>query len=223
MHDKPTDNPDLPESDDPTPVEVWAAMPALPAFGLLVDALQGNESILDLGCGTGRLANLLAGRGHDVVAVDSSREMLAHVDPRVRTVLADIRNLDLGERFDSVVLASNLVNTGIDAAREDFMATCARHAAPGGCVFIEHHPPEWIASVQAHERQVGAVTIRMSVLARAGNTFTAVQEYLLGDRRWREHFTAAVVDHQMLDALLARHDLVPETRLTPRWIVARPK
>ena len=195
-------------------------MPALPAFQPLVDALDGHERVLDLGCGTGRLANLLVEQGHDVVAVDFSSDMLAYVDRRARPLQADIQSLDLGERFDVVVLASNLVNTGSDTARENFMATCARHVAPGGRVFVEHHPPEWISTIHEHERRTGKVTIRLQVLRRNGNIYTAIQDYYLGERHWREQFTGAVVDHAMLTALLHRHDLVEHERLTPRWLVA---
>lgn len=198
------------------------AWPALPAFEPLIEALDGQERILDLGCGTGRLANLLVDRGHEVVAVDSSARMLAYVDRRARTIHADIQELELGEKFDVVVLASNLVNTGIDTVRESFLNSCARHVSRNGRVFIEHHPPEWIATVREHERQVGEVTIRLKVLNRQGTAFTAIQDYFWRDRHWRERFTATVVDHAMLSELLQRHGLIELERLTPRWIITRP-
>lgn len=222
MHGRLGEDSGMHAGDDPAPVEAWAEMPALPAFEPLLAALAGHERVLDLGCGTGRLTNLLLDRGHDVVAVDSSAQMLAYVDQRARIVHADITELDLREEFDAVVLASNLINTGIDIAREGFLSTCVRHVAQDGRVFIEHHPPEWIATVQEHERHVGDVTVKLRIINRDGASFTAIQDYFLRDRHWRERFTATVVDHSMLGAILKRHGLIEAERLNSRWIAARP-
>jgi SAM-dependent methyltransferase len=71
--------------------------------------------VLELGCGTGRLADALVALGHPTTGVDQSAAMLAHVH-RAAPVLADIEGLDLGRRFDGVVLASHLVNVA-DPAR----------------------------------------------------------------------------------------------------------
>lgn len=40
-------------------------------------SLQGNESILDIGCGRGRHSVLFAERGHPVVGIDQSEELIA--------------------------------------------------------------------------------------------------------------------------------------------------
>jgi trans-aconitate 2-methyltransferase len=75
--------------------------------------LKGNERVLDLGCGNGKVTAEIAARVHEgtVVGVDSSADMIAfassHFGPAVRPNLrfetADIRRLRFREEFDLVV------------------------------------------------------------------------------------------------------------------------
>lgn len=73
--------------------------------------LDGAEVVLDAGCGSGRVTELLLGElgeGGSVIAVDGSEAMLEGArerldpDPRVRFVHADLLALDLEEAVDSV-------------------------------------------------------------------------------------------------------------------------
>src|SRR5438132_13355288 len=69
-------------------------------------------SVLDAGCGTGRVARELARRGVDVVGVDLDPDMLATArrrSPEVRWVEADLASFDLGRTFDVVVAAGNVM------------------------------------------------------------------------------------------------------------------
>jgi len=70
------------------------------------------RSVLDAGCGTGRVARELAQRGMAIVGVDSDATMLAtarrkapHLDWR----LDDIAVIALGQEFDAVLLAGNVM------------------------------------------------------------------------------------------------------------------
>ena len=76
--------------------------------------LESRGRVLDVGCGAGRVALWLQGRGHEVVAIDISP--LALEISRVRGVkdcqLMDVRDLDFPEGyFDTVVMFGN--NLGI--------------------------------------------------------------------------------------------------------------
>jgi len=102
----------------------------------LVDA-YGPGSVLDAGCGTGRVAMELARRGHHVVGVDLDPAMLSvarQKAPQLEWVQADLADpaLRFATTFDVVVLAGNVlifVAPGTEAA---VIANLARHLAPDG-------------------------------------------------------------------------------------------
>ena len=102
----------------------------------LVTALE-PASVLDAGCGTGRVAVELARRGIDVVGVDVDPSMLATArrqGPELTWVEADLARADLGRTFDVVVMAGNVVLFTDPGAQADVVAGAARHVAPGGAL-----------------------------------------------------------------------------------------
>jgi len=73
----------------------------LPLWDELADS-AGPGPVLELGCGTGRVALHLARRGHRVVGLDRDSELVEALRQRagelpVRAVAADARDFDLGE------------------------------------------------------------------------------------------------------------------------------
>jgi SAM-dependent methyltransferase len=103
-----------------------------------VSALE-PRSVLDAGCGTGRVARELARRGFDVVGVDVNASMLATArqrSPELEWMEADLATLDLGRSFDVVVLAGNVplfTQPGTEAA---LVRSCAAHVAEGGAMVV---------------------------------------------------------------------------------------
>jgi SAM-dependent methyltransferase len=93
------------------------------------------SSVLDAGCGTGRVGRELARRGVEVVGVDLDPDMLdtaRRKAPDVDWQLADLATIELGREFDVIVMAGNVmifVEPGTEAA---VVANLARHLAPGG-------------------------------------------------------------------------------------------
>ena len=102
---------------------------------LVVDLVPAPARVLDAGCGTGRIAVRLAELGYDVVGIDVDETMLAVAraeNPALDWRLADLATLDLGERFDLVLLAGNIVPL-LEPGTLDSVATrMAAHLAPGG-------------------------------------------------------------------------------------------
>ncbi len=102
----------------------------------LVDS-YGPGSVLDAGCGTGRVALELSRRGHRVVGVDVDPSMLAVARrkgpdlPWVEGDLAD-QTLDIGGPFDIVVLAGNVLIFVIPGSERLVIANMAGLLVPGG-------------------------------------------------------------------------------------------
>jgi len=95
------------------------------------------RSVLDAGCGTGRVAVELAARGADVVGVDVDPSMLDVARgkrPDLTWVLGDLASVDLGRIFDVVVLAGNVMIFLAPGSEAAVVANLARHVAPGGAV-----------------------------------------------------------------------------------------
>jgi SAM-dependent methyltransferase len=93
------------------------------------------STVLDAGCGTGRLARELARRGADVVGVDLDRDMLDHAArkaPDLTWVHGDLATADLGRTFDAVVMAGNVMVFCRPDDRPRIVANLARHVAPAG-------------------------------------------------------------------------------------------
>jgi SAM-dependent methyltransferase len=98
---------------------------------------RGPASVLDAGCGTGRVAVELARRGVEVVGVDVDESMLAtarRVAPELTWVAVglDDPTFDLGRTFDVVVMAGNVLLFTPVGTHAAVVAGCARHVAPDG-------------------------------------------------------------------------------------------
>ncbi|HEV3495949.1 MAG TPA: class I SAM-dependent methyltransferase [Actinomycetes bacterium] len=102
----------------------------------LVESL-GPRTVLDAGCGTGRVAVELARRGIDVTGVDVDAAMLDKARakaPHLPWVVADLARLDLGRTFDIVVMAGNVMIFLAPGTEGEVVAAAASHLAPGGAL-----------------------------------------------------------------------------------------
>lgn len=120
-------------------------------------ARRGDTPSLELCVGSGRVALHLAQSGLDVAGVDASAAMLARLrakldsasSPRVRAIEADIRDFDLGERFDLVYCALSSFELLLTAEDQRAALRCvARHLAPGGTYVMQLRSPvhvDWTA------------------------------------------------------------------------------
>ncbi|WP_026841167.1 class I SAM-dependent DNA methyltransferase [Citrifermentans bremense] len=109
---------------------------------LIQEAAPKAQSVLNLGCGSGRHDRHLVDLGYRVTGVDISAEMLAAAregaagDDRLRYSQGDVRSLHLEESFDVVVSLFHVMSYQV--TNEDLLAamsTALLHLKPGG-VFI---------------------------------------------------------------------------------------
>ena len=92
-------------------------------------------SVLDAGCGTGRVARELARRGVAVVGVDADASMVAtarRLSPELDWRIEDLCAFDLGRTFAVVVMAGNVPLFTPPGTQAALVAGCARHLEPGG-------------------------------------------------------------------------------------------
>ena len=100
----------------------------------MIDLLdpQHNERILDLGCGTGELAQAISEKGATVVGLDADPQMIAkvkHQFPAVNFQVADARSFHFPEPFDAVF--SNAALHWVPES-ERVVASIAKSLKPGG-------------------------------------------------------------------------------------------
>jgi len=101
--------------------------------------VPAGAAVLELGCGAGRVALRLAGRGRSVMGVDTDRELIAHLrrvarEARldVRAEVADTLALSLDQRFGVIIAPLQLVNILAPDERHLLLANAAAHLDPDG-------------------------------------------------------------------------------------------
>ena len=95
----------------------------------------GPATVLDAGCGTGRVARELARRGIGVVGVDRDQSMIAtarRLAPDLTFLVRDLTEFDLGRTFEMVLMAGNVPVFTPDGTERALVAGCARHVSAGG-------------------------------------------------------------------------------------------
>jgi SAM-dependent methyltransferase len=205
-------------------VELYGLLPPMGEPEIVHGAIPEGASVLELGAGAGRVTHRLVELGHPVVAVDESPEMLERIRG-AETVVAKIQALDLGRRFDAVLLASFMVNVDDDGLRRGFLEACRGHVGDGGCVLLQRHPPAWFDEATEAERTLDGITFRLREVRRpAPGLLAATAEYQVEDRLWAQWFTARRLDDGELAAALAETGLAVDAYLTGdgSWVRAVP-
>ena len=204
-------------------VEVWERLPVGDEPDVIERAVPAGASILELGCGVGRVTGPLVRRGFAVTAVDESAEMLDRVRrvPGVRTVRSPIERLELGDRFDVVLLGSFLVHAGDPEVRRGLLRTCRRHVADGGCVLVQREGAGWHERLP-RERRIGDGLSRVLSAEPAGPGVNSVHvEYVFPDARWTQTFLSRPLTPEAFEHALGEAGLALDRYLTEDGTWAR--
>jgi SAM-dependent methyltransferase len=188
-------------------------------------AVPPGSSILELGCGTGRILRPLAALGHPVTGVDDSPDMLDH-SPDLPCVYSSIESLRLDRGFDVVLLASTMINADPETRRL-FLATVRHHLRDDGIAVFQHNPPGWFETAAdiepVRDDPDGFRRIIRSVHWDPPRLRVEV-EYQVGGDVWTHTWTSYLISDEELAANLAAAGLRLGTWLTDDhvWFTARP-
>ncbi|MCT4355110.1 class I SAM-dependent methyltransferase [Streptomyces sp. Je 1-79] len=191
-------------------------------------AVPAGASLLELGCGAGRVTGPLIERGFAVTAVDESAEMLEAVReraPGAETVHSPIESLRLERRFDVVMLASFLVHTAEHGTRQAFLEACRRHVRDDGCVLIQREGEGWHLEVPRVREDPSGCTVRIVSADPVGDGVNSVlAEYVFPDLRWTQTFLARPLSKEDFERHLGEAGLAVDAYLTDdgTWVRARP-
>jgi len=126
------------------------------------DVLASERNlVLDLGCGTGTLTEMLAAKGYDMVGIDLSQEMLAIAMEKKETngsgtlyLCQDMREFELYSTVGSVISVCDSLNYLL--TEEDLLATFKlvnNYLYPGGVFLFDFN------TVYKYEQVIGDTTI----------------------------------------------------------------
>jgi SAM-dependent methyltransferase len=174
----------------------------------LIDPVEGP--VLDLGCGTGRVALHLARRGGEVWAVDADPSLLDALVARgaaeglaVHAVCADVRSLELDRSFGLIIAPMQLLQMlGGRAGRRAALERAVAQLAPAGRVAA--------AIVERAAARLGGPTAALpDVRERDGWVYSSLpvavgtQEGDVEIRRWRQSVSpdGALSEEEHVDVL----------------------
>jgi SAM-dependent methyltransferase len=154
------------------------------------------RSLLDVGCGTGRLLCLLDGE-MDVYGIDLDASLLEVARTKCPDAVlqqADMKTFRLGRRFDAVIcMFSTIAYATTEEGLRSSVARIADHLAPGGVVVIEPwFTPEtfWHGHVSAHWVDTPEVKVAWAYRqVREGEVSRLDVHYLVTTAEGVEHFT----------------------------------
>jgi SAM-dependent methyltransferase len=212
-------------TNDGCAVEFYARLPAFGEAEIVHAAVPPGASVLELGCGTGRILRPLAALGHPVTGVDDSPAMLDR-SPDLRTVCSPIESLRLGRTFDVVLLASTMINAD-PGTRRGFLATVARHLRDDGIAVFQQSPPAYFAAIERAERvrdDPGGIRRIIRSARWEPPRLRAEIEYQVDGNVWTHAWTSYLIGDQELAGDLAGPGLRLGDRLTDdhAWFTARP-
>ncbi|GGN99998.1 daptide-type RiPP biosynthesis methyltransferase [Saccharibacillus kuerlensis] len=135
------------------------------------ERVRGQGRILELACGSGRVLIQLAGRGHSVIGLDLSPDMLnlyrrkgarlpQDVRERIEVGQADMTNFSCDEKYPLIVLSATSVSLLPDtAALERMLETVYAHLEEGGRFVFDYVYENSVHNREMRGGKVDGVTI----------------------------------------------------------------
>ncbi len=162
-----------------------------------------GHAVLEVACGTGRVAIRLARTGFQIVGVDLSQAMLdvaregsAALDT-ARWVQGDMRSFDLGRTFGLVIIPGHSFQNLLTAADQfACLESIRRHLVPSGrlVVHLDHPELEWLGGLTGDQGGVFEISNEFAH-PRTGRLFRTLQAWSY------EPATQTAISHKIWEEL----------------------
>lgn len=109
------------------------------------------STVLDIGCGTGRLAILIAKKGIRVVGIDFSKKMIMKAESKAEReklknltfLQEDMRNFNLRKKFDLIIIANrSFLNAVTSEDQKNMLLCCRKHLKKKGKLIFNIFVPD---------------------------------------------------------------------------------
>lgn len=191
------------------PVAYDAAAQGIPGdidffLELARDAHAAGHPVLELACGTGRVAIPIAQEGVRVVGLDVSPAMLARAREKgaelenVRWVEGDMRDFALPERFGLIFIPFRSFQHLLTVADQlACLGCCRRHLVPGGRLAINVFNPDIVRIAQWMTVRKGGLERRGDMYARPREGGSAVGWESCAYRPATQQFDVTFIDEEL--------------------------
>lgn len=188
-------------------------------------AARTGGPVLELGCGTGRIALPLARDGHQVTAVDISSGMLAvlrarlaqeppDVAARVQIVQMDMRRLVLNREFALALCPLNtFMHMTTQADQMAVLGSAYRHLIPGGRLVVDVASPLAMLLIPGGEALSLQSELRDEVSGQTVQKFTSARF----DHARQMQYLTLLYDEVGADGAVRRSTLRTELRYVFRF------
>jgi len=130
---------------------------------MAIDVKAHGGIILEIGCGTGRVALKLAQEGANILGLDLSPAMLAVARQKsqglsnIDWIEADMQDFDLGKRFDLIIIPGHSFQFMLTVVDQTGCLDCVRrHLTLGGklVIHIGHQDLAWLGDITRKQEPV---------------------------------------------------------------------
>ncbi|MBI4198398.1 MAG: class I SAM-dependent methyltransferase [Chloroflexi bacterium] len=179
------------------------------------EAQRSGGPVLELACGTGRVAVPIAQAGVSVVGLDSSPSLLRTARgkarrlklpaPLLRFVKGDMRSFSLGQRFPLVIIPFRSFQLLLSVAdQRQALAAIQEHLAPGARLIVDLFVPD-------AERILREPGVRL--FGRQGVDPATGHRLLIGEQNSYDTFQQVITARTIIEELDGKGELVHTTHV----------
>jgi SAM-dependent methyltransferase len=197
----------------------------------LDQAKQFGQPILELACGTGRIAIPIAQQGFEIVGIDQSESMLARAKQKAANQYpvtwhqGDIRSFNLKRKFNMIFLPFNSIAFLHDRKSVSDCFECVRNHLDNDGRFLldffnpnltfltrDNDPPRFVSEYPDPNSDNTVVITETNRYDRATQINHIHWHYQIGDSSFLEELNMRIFYSQELDALLVYNGFTIESK-----------